>query len=280
MKHYHCKQGSEEWLRLRMGKPTSSAFDKLITAKKWEPTKGETRRDYAIYLLTELILDMPLAGVTTAAIQHGHTTEEKARASYEMLNGVRATPCGFITNDAGTYGTSPDSLVGTHGGLEIKSPFSPPVHVRYMMYNDELVEEYFVQAQGQLYVRSDEGKNEGLWTDLISYVGVMPMVQVRCIPNPVFQEKLHVAVRSFCAEFSDLVVRANALGFLDEMPTVTDWIQEGDVDYVREKRKTTKGSVEDLSKFELDISDADIEAIWGDHFRKQKEAQANEQKQA
>ena len=62
MRHFLTQQGSREWLRLRMGKPTASSFDKLITAKKHEPTKGETRRAYAIFLLTELILDEPLSG--------------------------------------------------------------------------------------------------------------------------------------------------------------------------------------------------------------------------
>lgn len=260
MKHFHCKQGSEEWLRLRMGKATASDFEKLITAKKWEPTKGETRRAYAIKLLTELILDMPLSGVTTATMAHGHAYEENARAAYEMLIGKEVVPCGFITNDAMTYGASPDALVGEDGGLEIKCPAKPEIHVEYMMNNESLIEEYFVQTQGQLYVRSDEGKITGIWTDLISYVGILPMVKVRCIPNPVFQEKLHVAVRSFCAEFSDLVARAVDLKYLTQTPPATDWIQASDVDWVREGKKKKESFRDDDPML---ITDEDIAAIWG-----------------
>lgn len=251
MKHFRCVQGTEEWARLRMGKATASAFEKLIQPKKWEPTKGETRRAYAIYLLTELILDMPLAGVTTASLRHGHAYEENARSAYEMLIGQEVEPCGFITNDAQTYGASPDALVGDEGSLEVKCPFKPEIHVEYLMNPDSLVDEYFVQTQGQLFV------SERKWTDLISYVGVLPMVKVRCIPNPIFQGKLEVVVHSFCAEFSDLVGRAVDLGYLKQTPATTDWISAGDVHMVRKGREKAK------PQGDFDLTDADIDQIWG-----------------
>lgn len=252
MKHFRCTQGSEEWARLRIGKPTASAFDKLITAVKWEPTKGETRRAYQIMLLTELILDMPLAGVTTASLAHGHTAEEKARAAYEMLSGKEVEACGFVTNDEQTYGASPDALVGEDGSLEIKCPFKPEIHIAYYMNHEALVQEYFVQTQGQLFVTGRK------WTDLISYVGTLPMVQVRILPHPVFQEKLGVALRNFCAEFSDLVLRAVELGILKDTPQTTDWIQASDVDWVRKGRENKKAQ----PAGDFDITDDDITRMW------------------
>lgn len=252
MKHYPVQQGTDEWLRLRLGKPTASNFDKLITAKKWEPTKGETRRAYAIYLLTELIFDMPLSGVTTAAMQHGTDWEASARAAYEMLIGEETADAGFCTNDEMTYGASPDAFVGQTGLLEVKSPFKPEVHVEYLMNNDRLVEEYFVQVQSQLFVC--EGRQ---WTDLISYHSSLPMVKVRCAPVPEFQDKVKLAVHSFCAEFSDLVRRAVDLGYLKQTPPTTDWITAGGVDMVR---KGSKKKLEPAGDF--DLSESDIRAIW------------------
>lgn len=257
MKHFHCLQGSADWLRLRLGKPTASAFDKLITAKKWEPTKSDTRRNYAIYLLTELILDAPLSGVTTATLAHGHTTEEKARAAYEALIGKEVDLCGFITNDAQTYGASPDALVGDDGSVEIKSPFKPEIHVEYMMRPESFVEEYFVQTQGQLFVSGRQ------WTDLISYFSILPMVQVRIVPNPVFQEKLAAAVHSFCAEFSDLVRRAVDLGYLKETPNTTDWIEAGDVDMVK------RGRQQPTPAGDFDLTDDDVARIWAASQKRQ-----------
>jgi hypothetical protein len=229
-----------------MGKPTASEFERIITPKKWEPTKGETRRNYQIYLLTELILDMPLSGVSTAALQHGHEWEEKARAAYEMnVAGKEVEQCGFCTNDAGTYGASPDAFVGEEGSLEIKSPFKPEIHVAYMVDNDALVQEYFVQTQGQLFVTGRK------WTDLISYFSGMPMVCVRCVPVVEFQDKLSVALHQFCAEFSDLVERCIAKGWLTERPPMTEWVSAGGVEMVRKLQG------------DFYITDEDIERIIG-----------------
>ena len=260
MKHYHCVQGKDEWLRLRMGKPTASEFDRLITpAKKetktgeilgWQPTKGETRRNYAIYLITELILDMPLSGANTASMQHGTAWEQNARAAYEASMGVDVVECGFCTNDEGTYGASPDAFVGEDGSLELKSPAKPEIHVARMVNPDVLVEEYFVQTQGQLFV------TEKKWTDLVSHFGGLPMVRVRVVPDPEFQTRLGVAVRQFCAEVSDLVERCLDKGWLKESPALTGWIQEGDIDMVR------KGSKKTAPQGDFDISDEEIERIW------------------
>ena len=252
MKHWVCQQGSAEWCRARMGKATASEFSRIIQPKKWEPTKGETRRGYAIYLLTELILDEPLAGVTTASLSHGHAWEENARAAYEMLIGKEVELCGFYTNDEMTYGASPDGRVtGEPRGVEIKCPMKPEIHVSYLMDNDLLVEEYFTQTQGELFVTQWES------IDLISYHSAFPMVKVRVLPHPEFQPKLEMAVRSFCAEFSDLVHRAVDLGYLKETPPTTDWIQAGDVDMIRKDRQGRKQQAGDF-----DLTDEDVQRIW------------------
>ena len=250
MKHYVVQQGSAEWARLRLGKLCSSNFDKVITAKKWEPTKGETRRSHAIYLLTELMLDEPLSGVSTASMQHGHAWEETARAAYEMLIGQEVQQAGFCVNDDHTYGARPDAFVGADGLLEIKNPFKPEIHVGYLMNNQSLIEEYWIQAQGQLFVC------ERKWTDLISYHAAFPMVKLRILLHPEFQEKLAVAVHSFCAEFGDLVGRAVELGYLENTPTVTEWISAGDVDMVRADRQAKK------QQGDFDLTDEDVRLIW------------------
>jgi len=234
MKHYPMAQGGREWLRARMGRPTASAFDKIITAKKWEPVKGEARTKFAIFLLTELILDMPLSDLTTAAMEHGHEWEDRARASYEMLHGVDVEPCGFCTTDDGTVGASPDGFVAEDGSLEVKCPAKPEIHCGYLVNPQTLADEYWVQTQGQLYVTGRK------WTDLISYFSGMPMVTIRILPHPEFQQKLDVALRSFVCELSDLVARAKAEGWIKDKPAPADhsreWITQDDVDTILASR--------------------------------------------
>jgi YqaJ-like viral recombinase domain len=247
MKHFQVLQGSDAWLRIRLGKPTASCFDKIIQPKEWEPTKGKTRLGYQIFLLTELLLDMPLSGVTTAAMEHGKEYEDSARAAYEMMTGQDVIECGFVTDDAMTYGASPDNFVGEEGSLELKAPFKPEVHVSYLMNPDSLLAEYWTQTQGQLFV------TERKWTDLISYFRGLPLVKVRVFPHAEFQQKLAVAVRSFCAEFSDLVQRAFDAGYLKTLPNMTGWVQEGDI-LVRAKTAGSRG--------EFGVSDEDVDAVW------------------
>ncbi len=210
MIHIPCVQGSDAWLRHRMGKPTASEFERIIQPKKWEPTKSETRRGYLVYLLTELVLDCPLSGVTTAAIQHGQDWEAKARAAYVMMLSTDVEPCGFCTNDAGAIGASPDFFVGEEGSGEIKSPFKPEIHMGYLLNNQSLVDEYFVQTQGQLLITGRK------WTDLISYFGGMPMVCVRIEPHIEFQGKLQAALNAFVSDLALLIELAKEKGWLTE----------------------------------------------------------------
>lgn len=244
MIHIPCVQGSEAWLRHRMGKPTASEFDKIITPAKredkngnilgWQPTKGETRRNYQVHLLTELILDMPLSNVTTGAMEHGHDWEPKARAAYEMLLGVDAEPCGFCTNDEGTIGASPDGFVGDEGTVEFKSPQKPEIHVGYLLNPQSLVDEYFVQTQGQLLVA-----DTFQWTDLVSYFDGLPMVRVRVTREEEFQSRLKSGLKSFVCELSDLITRAIENGWIEKKkaPKTADWITQADLDAILEARK-------------------------------------------
>lgn len=206
MRHWPCEQGSEKWLRLRMGRPTASEFERIIQPVKWEPTKSATRRTYLVYLVTELALDTPLSNVSSAAMQHGNDWEAKALATYEMMMSIDTEPAGFCTNDAGTIGASPDFFVGSDGTGEIKSPFKPEIHMGYVLDNQSLVTDYFVQTQGQLYVTGRK------WTDLVSCFAGMPLVRVRVEPVPEFQSKLESALNLFVADLRLLIDMAREKG--------------------------------------------------------------------
>ena len=240
MKTYAVVQGSPEWHRLRMGIPTASEFDRIITPAKWEPTKGETRRKYIVELLTALILDAPLQPVTAAALDHGHDWEPKAVAAYEMLHGVDVERIGFCTNDTGTVGCSPDGFVGEDGGVEIKCPEKPEIHVGYMLDPETLKQNYFIQTQGQLYVTGRK------WTDLISYFGGLEMVCVRVFPVPEFQAKLHAALMEFCATLLSNIEKAKASGWITPVRAEADhsaeFLSTEDADLIIEDLKA-KGAL-------------------------------------
>lgn len=245
MIHHACVQGSEEWRRLRLGRPRASEMERVITPSKketkdgvikgWQPVKGEARRNYLVYLLTELILDIPLNNVTTASMDHGHDFEPKARACYEMLKGIDVELCGLCETDDGKVVASPDGLVpALRRSAEIKCPEKPENHVGYMLDEQRLVDEYWVQTQSQLYVLGADYDS----TDLISYFGGMPMVCVNVPKHPEFQERLDEVLKLF----------TNDLALYVDLAKTKGWIKD------REEPK-----VRDVSKDF--ISDADLEAI-------------------
>jgi YqaJ-like viral recombinase domain len=204
MKHWSVVQGSEEWLRLRLGKPTASEFSRILTPAKLELAAG--RKTYAIELLTEMILDGPLDGVTTPAMLHGKDWEPKARAAYEMQEGVDVEDVGFCTTEDGRVGASPDAFVGEDGSLEIKCPEKPEVHVRYLLNPDYFKSEHNAQVQGQLYVTGRK------WTDLVSYFMGIPMVKIRIEPDARFQAALASALETFLKELDELRIVAQNRG--------------------------------------------------------------------
>ena len=240
MIHHACIQGSEQWLRLRFGKPTASEFDKIITPAKWEPTKGEARRKYVIHLLTELILDTPLSGVSTPSMLHGNTWEDKARKAYEFEHSVDVELCGFCTDDAETIGASPDGFVGEDGSLEIKCPENPEVHCGYMIDPETLKQAYFVQTQGQLFVTGRK------WTDLVSYFGGMPMVCERVRPVEEFQAKLAAALKLFTNDLALYVDMAKDRGWIKPLapadaPSDKYAVTMEDLEFILKARREQNG---------------------------------------
>lgn len=243
MIHHKCIQGSEDWLRLRLGRPTASEFERIITPaerrtkegeiKGWQPTKSETRRAYQIKLLTELILGVSLDNVVTPAMLHGKDWEPKARSAYELEENTDVEICGFCTLDDGSAGASPDGFVGQDGSIEIKCPERPEVHMGYFMDAEAFIAEHWAQVQGQLYITGRK------WTDLISYFMGLPMATVRITPHPEFQKRLHSALQTFLAEFRDLrelaVNRGVKFPSRADKPAQElgrDWFTQDDVDAV------------------------------------------------
>ncbi len=147
---HDVQQGTPEWLKLRLGIPTASEFDKIITPTgKFSASK--TSRKYAMYLATEKLLNRSLDSLEHLEwIEHGKLLEPQAAAAFEIIEEVETVPVGFITSDDGRMGASPDRLIkGQNKGLEIKCP-APHTQMVYLV--DGFEGDYHVQRQGQILV--------------------------------------------------------------------------------------------------------------------------------
>lgn len=168
MRVHNCIQGTSEWLSLRAGIPTASEFDRIVT-----PTgKVSTSQDNYLYLLlSERITGRPDTETVSFWMERGSHMEAEAVSFYEFQRDIETELVGFLTNDEGTIGASPDRLVGDDGLLEIKCP-APHTHVSYLLYKP-VDKKYFPQLQGQLWI---SGRR---WVDILSYHPQMPPALVR-----------------------------------------------------------------------------------------------------
>lgn len=119
MRIHDVKQNTPEWDMLRAGIPTSSCFDKIVTATG---KLSKSSRAYKAHLLAERVLRCPISGPKSFWMDRGTEFEAQAVAFYEFHAGVDTERVGFITNDAGTIGASPDRWSGKNRMVEIKVP--------------------------------------------------------------------------------------------------------------------------------------------------------------
>ena len=189
MRIIEAEQGTEEWLRSRIGCPSGSGFSKLITAQGKVSTSRDT---YVNQLIAEKVIgDIPET-YTNEWMQRGKQLEPEARAFYEFEREMVVTETGFIKHDDYECGVSPDGLVSLDGGLEIKCP-APATHVRYLRQG-RLPSEYKAQVMGCLWITNRD------WWDFLSYHPSLPPFLIRVERDEEFIKALEEIVFDACNE--------------------------------------------------------------------------------
>lgn len=204
-KFHQCKQGSPEWIKLRLGIPTASSFDKILTPGGKASASADT---YLHELLAERILGYATQAPTLAIMQRGHDLEQTAVDYYEFQSEVKTKVIGFVTTDDGRYGASPDRTVGDEGLLEIKCP-APSTHISYMLTGGAH-KAYWPQIQGQLLV------TERRWLDIVSYHPDMDMVLVRVERDEDYITLLKAALDKFCTRLDEATAILKQRGYLKD----------------------------------------------------------------
>ncbi len=197
MKIHNFEQNSQEWYEARLGVITASNFAKILTPKKLEPS---TQSEVLIFDLASEILTNESAEMFNGNYdtERGHTLEPDAAALYEMTKGIETVKVGFITNDEGTVGASPDRLIDKNKGLEIKCPAGSK-HLRYLKGKDDLVAEYKYQIQGGMLVSERDE-----W-DIMSYHPTLPPVIETVKRDEVYLSALAPELKIVAQKVKDLV---------------------------------------------------------------------------
>lgn len=161
----NIEQGSDEWLKLRLGVATASNFDKIITTTGKE---SESLKKYALQLATELMLETPEPSFKNDVMARGNELESLARETYQEQTFNVVEQITMFKSDCGNFGYSPDGLVDDPDGLvdddglvEIKCPIAT-THFKYLLDN-KMPTDYWQQVQGGLWISSRQ------YCDFISF---------------------------------------------------------------------------------------------------------------
>jgi hypothetical protein len=130
-------------------------------------------------------------------MERGKAMEEEARNFYSLMTNNNPTRVGFVTNDAGTIGCSPDALIGSQGTLEIKTA-KKEILIDYILKED-FPPQHIAQCQGALWVCERE------WIDIAIYWPKMPFFRVRAQRNEAYIAELAREVTRFNDELNDVV---------------------------------------------------------------------------
>lgn len=212
MKIYLMEQRSDAWRQARLGIPTASNFHKIVTPKKCELSKGAT--DYALRLCAERLLNMTSeSSIDNPWMERGIALEADAVRQFEFQYDVATVPVGFVTNDEGSIGCSPDRLVVSDKriAVEIKTP-APHVHLGYLLFSTD--DAYLPQVMGQIFVAELDR------AILYSFNPQAPPAAIEHAPDKPYIEKLAEALKRFNTNLFEMERRARALGVYQPMPRV------------------------------------------------------------
>ena len=157
------EQGTEGWHQMRLGIPTASCFDRIITASGGASSQAE---QYMAECVAEWITGQPASdwqGNTDT--ERGHLFEDDARATYEWETEQKVEQVAFCYRDESKLvGFSPDGLIKRKtysGGVEIKCPRAT-IHVAYLVLG-QCPKKYLPQIQGTMWIADLP------WWDFVSY---------------------------------------------------------------------------------------------------------------
>lgn len=208
MARYHdLTQGSGEWRMARRGIPTASNFNRIITPKGVPSTQA---RAYMHRLIAERLLGYdfdPVQGSTIWAMERGRLLEREAADDLTNRHNMKLSSAGFVTDDGGRYGCSPDRLVvGKNEAVEIKCPM-PWTHIGYLL--DGPGDDYIAQVQGQLLV--------GGWDCIhfYSYHPHMPSFLMTTTRRETYIRALRTILDDFCVALERETARARTLGVFE-----------------------------------------------------------------
>lgn len=197
-------QGSESWLKARMGKVTASKLSDLMKKTKYGESTYKTR------LRMELAIER-LTGKSASpnfmnqAMQDGVEREPDARRLFEAITGKDVALCGsFDHPEIVNTSASPDGIIRDEDAvLELKCP-THITHAKNLL-SETMPKNYEYQVQWQIACTESE------YAYFASYHPDFPkelrLKWVKVLRDNIMILELEDAVRQFDIEVEDLIIK-------------------------------------------------------------------------
>lgn len=185
MKIIDCEQLSPEWRSVKLGLPSASQFHRIMTPKTRK--FSEASISYIYELLSEWATAEEANDECSEFMKRGKLQEHPARLAFQYEHDCEVDLIGFITDDNGRYGCSPDGCISGKEGLEIKV-MSAVKHVKRLLADDD---DYRCQVQGGLWITGWECWHRYTWHP------TMPPDDRKVLPDPEFIGPLAECMTTF-----------------------------------------------------------------------------------
>jgi len=187
--HKDIEQNGVDWLILRSGKVTASEMDALISPLGKIRT-GDGVNTYLNQKLCERWTGGPMPALHGIFdLEQGKLLEERAKPAFTLHTGIDIQSIAFIETDDGRVGCSPDAMIGSESGVEIKCP-RMDTHIGYLLAG-ELPKQYVAQVQGSMFVTGCKQ-----W-HFFSFHRAFPPLHLVVDRDDDFQESLEAAIGEF-----------------------------------------------------------------------------------
>lgn len=193
-----CEQNSQEWYSLRIGIPTASNADMIVTSTG-KPVSSQTRQTFINGLVAERLIGATEMNYDNPAMERGRNLEPRARDWYEFQTGRTVKQVGFVFGDASkSYGCSPDGVCEDRL-VEIKCPMHKTMIGN--LIDGKVPTCYVPQVQMQMFVTGIPRCDFVLYTPEPQIPSVIWTVEA----DPVIQAALAVQIPQFVAEIANRV---------------------------------------------------------------------------
>lgn len=186
------EQGSQEWLKMRLGKITGTRLKEVFKSDNLSLVDE---------LTAEIISEVIEENFVNHAMQRGKDLEPIVRDLYTQVTGIEIEEIGFCLSEENDFlALSPDGFTPDRkGAIEIKCP-STKIHVKYIR-QDQLPNEYKYQVYNYFLVNQDLE-----YLDFVSFddrFKIKPMYVKRITREEIQTELYHTnaELEKFCTKF-------------------------------------------------------------------------------